>query len=136
MKPGSSIRCAKKESCFRWSLLLSDRIFLMSLQRLLQSLFFVAAGSALAHPLDMGLITMENQGNTVDISFELNPVAAARLIGVPPDTDWEQPNVKQKIHEVTLGVALVESAHLACRWNSHPSVMLQNSQLLRISDQV
>ena len=86
-----------------------------------------------AHPLDLGLLQMNEAGPAIEVSLDLNPTVAAALLGREV-TEMSQPVVDSRAAQLfaaTLGSAPLTGNELPCLWtHTRAEVLPQTVRLV------
>ena len=86
--------------------------------------------SAIAHPIDLGILNITNQGEQFHARIELNPEVGARMLGLPVRDRAKIESEGARFFGGTLARVRVEVSGQKCDWGSPGPLRLENPQLL------
>lgn len=92
----------------------------------------LSAASARAHPLDIGYLRLETKGARVDVTLDLNPEAAALLVGGAKLDDTTLPTHAAALAEASYAREQITTPAGPCTWGTASAKM--EGQSVRIAD--
>ena len=103
-------------------------------------LFLLTASLSLqagAHPLDLGILVLEQKNGALEVKLEVNPNIGLKLLHFPLDTqESDRASIflahEKEFFDLTLGSSQLVIQHQVCVWQDHPQINLESPLVLSI----